>query len=184
MFQRFLFYTILIVFCLPSTGFPDNHEHGGTGISELRFGALGHDVGLLGQKVEHGNDFNLEVLFHTPSLPLFKKIWSPKPHLGFTFNDSDRTSQIYAGLSWTYKIKPLFLEWSLGLSVHNGGTSHMKGFRKAFGRKGLFRESIQLGYRFRERHSLSLMVDHVSNAGLADSNPGMETFGLRYGFAF
>jgi lipid A 3-O-deacylase len=181
---RFLFFMLFFLICLPSTGFPENHEKGKTAISEIRLGALGHDVGLLGHKIEHGKDFNLEMLFHTPNLPLFRKIWSPKPHLGFTFNEGGGTSQLYAGLSWIYEMGPLFFEGSLGLAVHNGGTSNMKGPRKAFGQRWLFRESLQMGYRLGGSHSLSLMLDHVSNAGLSTANPGMETFGLRYGFAF
>ena len=47
-----------------------------------------------------------------------------------------------------------------------------------------FRESASIGYRFMEHHSLSIMVDHMSNASLCSENEGMETFGLRYGYTF
>ena len=45
----------------------------------------------------------------------------------------------------------------------------------AFGSRGLFRESIEIGWRFDDHHGLSLMLDYISNTGLANPNPGMET---------
>ena len=43
------------------------------------------------------------------------------------------------------------------------------------------RQSIAAGFLILARHSLSLMYDHISNAGFCDENDGQDTLGLRYG---
>jgi hypothetical protein len=35
-----------------------------------------------------------------------------------------------------------------------------------------------------ERHRISILFDHMSNAYLASPNEGMDTIGVRYGFQF
>lgn len=52
------------------------------------------------------------------------------------------------------------------------------------GCRALFRESVSLGVRFLERHSLSLMLAHISNAGPCDLNKGLDADGIRYGYRF
>ena len=179
---------ILIIAChnaFPSKALGQSNSNERKILSEIRIGYLSHDVGLLGSKHEKGPDINAEVLFCVPGAPLFRKILSPRPHLGFTLNTEGHTSQVYAGLSWEKNLGTrLFVGFSLGLSGHNGGTTYQKDGRKALGLRVLFRESLQLGYLLGDHHALSLMLDHISNANLADSNPGMETFGFRYGYRF
>ena len=53
-----------------------------------------------------------------------------------------------------------------------------------FGCRLLFRESLELGWRFNQRHSISAMIDHISNGGLCDANDGMDNAGIRYGYKF
>jgi lipid A 3-O-deacylase len=125
-------------------------------VSELRFGILDHDPGLFGGDKESGVDINFEALFHSPEV--FKYILSPQPHLGASINTVGDTSKLYFGLTW--------------------------GNHKELGCTFNFREAASIGYRFTEQHSLSIMVDHISNASLCSENEGMETFGLRYGYKF
>ena len=81
--------------------------------------------------------------------------------------------------------KSLFFEFSEGPSL-NDDTSLDKSNRhhKDLGSHILFRESASLGWRFDPHNSVSVMLDHISNAGLANYNGGMETIGLRYGYRF
>lgn len=44
-----------------------------------------------------------------------------------------------------------------------------------------FRSALGGGYEFRNGATLSVLYDHRSNAELGDSNPGLETVGLRVG---
>ena len=48
----------------------------------------------------------------------------------------------------------------------------------------LFRIPIEFGYQVTARHSLSILFAHVSNAGLASPNEGLDTIGIRYGYTF
>ena len=56
--------------------------------------------------------------------------------------------------------------------------------RKAFGSRVLFHIPVELGYRFDQHNSLSVYFEHMSNAGLASSNEGMDFLGMRYGYKF
>ena len=43
-----------------------------------------------------------------------------------------------------------------------------------------FRSRLELAYRFDNRSRLGIAIDHSSNAGLGDRNPGTETISLNY----
>lgn len=51
---------------------------------------------------------------------------------------------------------------------------------KALGYWLEFRSSGELAYRFDDRSRIGLMVNHISNAGLGDRNPGTEILMLSY----
>ena len=165
-------------------------------VSEVRGGILKHALAFGHDAKEKGIDGNIEVLFISPDM--FEVIWSPRPHIGASFNASDDdTDQIYAGLTWEWKpVASMFVDFSFGFAVHNGNLSNDNGTmgavpnpdetrRREFGCEVLFRESLELGYRFNVTHSLSLIWDHVSHGGLCNSeNEGMDNAGLRYGYRF
>ena len=159
-------------------------EEGLCGIlSELRLGVMEHDAGVFGSSVEDGVDFNAEMLFVSPDFLEF--ILSPRPHLGVSINSDGNTSQLYGGLTWDWTFwDPLFVELALGLSAHNGRLDTTTSDEKALGCRVLFRPSLSLGARFLERHSISVMLSHISNAGRCDPNKGLDTLGVRYGFRF
>lgn len=154
-------------------------------LSELRLGVLAHNIGPIASAREDGVQINAELRFATP--PLFEYILSPRPHLGASINTVGDTSFLYLGLTWTWDITDgLFLDFSFGGTVHDGWLdSHEPDpDRRLMGSRLLFRESLELGYRFLDHHSLSLMLDHASNAGLAEKNQGNDDVGLRYGYRF
>jgi hypothetical protein len=119
-------------------------------------------------------------------------VWSPRPHLGASFNASDaNTDQVYAGLTWEWMpFDSLFIDFSFGFAGHNGRLENDPGDtdtgrRREFGCSVLFRESLEVGYVFLRRHSLSVMWDHISHGGLCDDeNEGMDNLGARYGYRF
>ncbi len=156
-------------------------------LSEIRGGLLVNDAALFGSKKEHGADLNLELLFVSPTLAPFRWIGSPRPHLGFSGNLDGYTSKAYGGLTWEWDFwGQFFAGGSLGFAWHDGKTSTLDTDRKELGSKWLFRESLSLGVRFGSRlqHNASVMLDHISNAGIADKNDGLDTVGLRYGIRF
>ena len=152
-------------------------------ISEIRGGGLVHDEGPFSHRKEEGFDVNFEVLFVSPKF--LDIIWSPRPHIGFDINTSGDTSEIYLGLSYEWEFwGGVFAGFSLGGAVHNGKTSGDHTDRKDLGCSVLFRESFEVGYRFVGTHSVSVMLDHISNAKLCDHNEGLENLGIRYGYKF
>lgn len=168
---------------LTATASPAAAEELGGLLSEVRIGWMLHDAGIFGRSEEEGFDIDGELLFASPDV--LDVIWSPRPLLGVSVNTAGDTSQVYGGLAWDWNFwGPLFVEGSLGLSVHDGNLEASSPDRKALGCRVLFRESVALGARFLERHSLSLMLTHISNATLCDNNEGLDTIGIRYGFKF
>jgi lipid A 3-O-deacylase len=153
---------------------------------EIRVGALRHDVkSWLKQRHEKGYDVNLEYLFATPCNEFFDMIFSPRPHVGTSINTWGGTSQFYAGVTWHVDfLSCWFVEVNFGGETHNGNLKHYSKKRKALGSRLLFREGISLGFQFCTHHSLSILWDHASNAKLALPNPGITSFGVRYGYLF
>lgn len=78
-------------------------------------------------------------------------------------------------------VKPFF-EGAVGLHV----MSDDKLGDKDFGTKFAFGDHISGGIQFGDqlKHELSLRIQHFSNAGLNDSNPGIDFGVLRYGYNF
>lgn len=152
-------------------------------LSEVRVGVFDHDNGPFSSTEEEGIDANLEILFVPPDF--LQAIGSPRPHIGLTVNSSGDTSQAYIGLSWEWEFwRGTFADVSFGGAVHDGKTETRDTSRKELGCRALFRGSVELGYRFFERHGVSLFLDHISNAGLCDENEGLDNLGLRYGYRF
>jgi lipid A 3-O-deacylase len=150
---------------------------------EVRVGVLDHDPGIFGNPKEKGADVNAEALFASPDF--LSMLCSPRPHIGGSVNSDGNTSQIYTGLTWRRDFwSNLFGEFSFGPSFNDGVHDKRYLDRKALGSNVLFRESLSLGYQFDQRNNISVMLDHISNAGLAKYNGGMETVGLRYGHSF
>lgn len=157
------------------------------GISELRFGVLAHNKGPIAEHTEHGAQINLEARFRSPDF--MKIILEPRPTLGISANTAGDTSFLYTGLTWGgFVWKGFFVEGFFGLAVHDGELNSKDPEphdRRQMGSRVVFREAIEIGYRFLENHSVSFMLDHYSNAGIiADRNQGNDDLGLRYGYKF
>ena len=151
----------------------------------IRLGALAHDVGGLWShsRAESGVDFNAEIVFKRPSL----KIWQGAvlPNLGVSVNSQGDTSKAYGGLLWEFlSDNGFFVNSGVGLAVHNGQLTSDDANKKQLGSRVLFRIPLEIGFTILERHRISVMFDHMSNAYLASPNQGMDTIGVRYGIQF
>lgn len=176
----------------PTFGFapvPSNHAPGQI-IDELKIGSLGHDVGFLGDNIEHGPDINVEALFTSPDL--LAVIGSPRPHIGADINTSGETSDGYIGLTWGISViqnlfRPgdyIFANGSLGAAYQDGYIDSSPPGRKKLGSPVLFRESTEIGYQVTPVISISAILDHISNANLGRHNAGITSAGGRLGFKF
>ena len=150
----------------------------------IRAGILVHDVPLWsGTRAEGGIDLNAEVGLTFPDYPLFDGMLSS--NLGFNLNSRGDTSNIYGGLLWEHIWNSgIFLNFGLGLAVHNGHLETGDDNKKELGSRFLFRIPIEIGLYFARHHGVSIMYDHASNAYLADPNEGLDTIGLRYSYRF
>jgi lipid A 3-O-deacylase len=152
-------------------------------LDEVKVGIDAHDVALGGDHKESGADINGELLFASP--PLLKVIGAPRPHLGVAINTSGATSYAYFGLTWTASLlERTFVSGGLGGAVHDGQLTGTEQDRKQLGSRILFHEYVEAGYRITPVLSLSVFLDHMSNADLARHNAGMTNIGLRTGFKF
>lgn len=153
-------------------------------LHEARIGVLAHDVDGLwsGTRAEGGVDVNAELVF-APSWRL--RFGSLRPNLGASVNTQGDTSKLYAGLLWELRSRSgWFLELGVGAALHNGKRRTNDDDRKKLGTRVLFRIPIEVGVTLGERHRISILFDHVSNASFADENEGLDTLGLRYGLSF
>ena len=159
-------------------------------ISEVKSGITSHDAGVFGRQKEDGLDSSFEILFREINYNL---LWlgTPRPHIGANINMGGDTSQAYAGVTWNYKLpKKMFFNFSWGLSYHNGDTKHspanVQTDKKELGSSLLFREAAEIGWNFYGKDSISIRLDHISNANLwgEDTNEGLDTLGIFYGYRF
>ena len=155
------------------------------GISELRFGIDHHDTGVFGNSKEGDVDIALGVRF----LPLTGDIWeylgNPRPFLGLNINTSGDTSALDFGVNWDWEVwRQTYFSWAMGGAAHDGKNATTDLDRKELGSRVLFYLAAEVGYRFDALHSLSVRLDHMSHASLADNNEGLDTVGLVYGYHF
>ena len=163
-------------------GLPADHDGQ---FHRVLFGVLAHDVGGLwsGTRREGGVDINGEIVFCPTGLPAWAG--TLRPNLGLSVISRGDTSKLYGGVIWELNIpNGFFLATGLGVAVHTGELDTDDNDKKSLGSRVLFRIPIEFGYQLTARHSLSILFDHVSNAGLASPNEGQDTIGIRYGYAF
>ncbi|MEM8800629.1 MAG: acyloxyacyl hydrolase [Pseudomonadota bacterium] len=94
---------------------------------------------------------------------------------------SDDDFWIGAGGKWTTERVaggPIFIELSLMPGFYFRGDGPDLGFPVQF--RGALGAGVNLG----DAGSLSVFFDHRSNANATETNPGIETLGIRYSYAF
>lgn len=159
-------------------------------LDELKFGVSKHDVNVFGNHTEKGIDLTAEILFASPSW--LEIIGAPRPHVGGHWTNRGYTSQGYVGLTWTTDVfedilndgDGVFVAFGLGGALHNGNLDANLPRRKKLGTPVLFRLSAEAGYRFTPDFSISVLLDHESNADLGSHNEGLNNLGIRAGIKF
>lgn len=154
-------------------------------ISEIRIGALAHDVDHLwsGFRLEPASlDLNLEVLF-APHLTFLGG--TLRPAAGMTVNTAGATSKAYIDARWEFggALGP-FLGLGIGAAVHDGNIGPTAPDMKALGSRVLFHVPIELGWRLDRHNSVSIYFEHISNGYTQRYNEGLDSLGLRYGYRF
>jgi len=150
-------------------------------VGQIRLGVFAHNQGLIASKVESGMDLNVEL-----TLPPTESLWDAEPSAGLMLNNQGHTSFLYGGLSWEIGLlretadKGLFLMPFLGLAVHNG-EKEPKPDRRGIGCRILFREAIEVCWRFSKDWAVAVQTGHLSHGGFcSDRNQGLDNSGLRF----
>ena len=153
-------------------------------VDELRIGIYDHNSDLTGSRYETSDpDINLEVLFKSPEW--LQWMAKPRINIGANVNTGNGTSSIYSGLVWNYDFtQAFFIEGGFGAALHDGETDVKTATQVNLGCRVLFHENVSLGYRVSANSTVMVTMDHMSNAGLCNSNPGMTDVGVRYGYTF
>jgi hypothetical protein len=160
-------------------------------IDEAKLGILAHDVGILGDDVEGGTDFNGEIDFKSPHF--LKIIGSPRQVIGIAVNSEGRTSFLYFDiLNWQPMLARnvlnpgdgIFFSAYLGGAVHDGNLGSESEGKKPLGTRVLYHVALEVGYQINPVNSVTAYMMHLSNAGAARFNGGINDIGIRTGFKF
>ena len=102
------------------------------------------------------------------------KFWIFKP-FGGVMATSDRAAHVYAGV-----LVDLYFgrRWVVTPSFAPGWYHEGDGKKISDGIQ--FRSQLEVAYRFDDRSRLGISINHISNAGINDPNPGSETLALTY----
>lgn len=103
-----------------------------------------------------------------------EKLWIFQPMAGGMVT-SDGAANVYAGISLD-----IFFGNRIVLRPSFAPGLYFKGSGHDLGHVVEFRSGVELAYRFDNRARLGLEIYHLSNAHLADENPGEETIALVY----
>ena len=174
-----------------SLGFASAAHADGGFLDEGRLGVYDHDASLGGHQKESGADIGVEALFKP-----FNFLGEPRLAIGGLVNTDGETDQAYVGLTWTWDFvhgvfksdDGLYAEATLGGGWNDGKINVTDPVeqqkRKSLGSHALFREDVDLGYRFNPVWSIAVSYNHISNADLATRNEGLNDIGLRIGMKF
>jgi lipid A 3-O-deacylase len=101
-----------------------------------------------------------------------------RPFSGFTMTN-DRAMYGYGGL-----FMDLFFGRRLVLQPSFAVGAYAKGNGLDLGHWIQVRTQLELAWRFDDRSRLGFSLNHISNAGIGDTNPGIESVGLTYALPF
>lgn len=152
---------------------------------ELRAGAAAYDTGVFSAQTFSGTVLNAELLAPAPGF--LSGIGSPRPYVGTDVAISDDAIDVfYAGLNWeAYLTSRFYIGFSAGGSVNTDQVKRATdGREKDLGSPVLFHLQASAGFDITPTLTAQVYYNHFSNAGLADSNDGLESTGARLGFRF
>lgn len=149
---------------------------------EVRSGLAAFDTGPFTPQVESGVVVNGEIL--APSPGFLSAIGAPRPYLGADIATNGETEVLYGGLNWQAHLDRFYLGMSAGASLNDGATISGGGETKNLGSNVLFHLQASAGVDVTDALSAEVYLNHFSNAGLGDSNDGLESAGLRIGYRF
>jgi hypothetical protein len=151
----------------------------GIGVSSAKAGELVFGVGQDNVDDDRYSEaIALQLEYHTD--PIFEYDWGIISVFGILEVDDDSDMYAGPGVATLWDISASwFVEASLAAGYYDRGSDSLD-----LGGNIQFRTLIGLGYRLSKKSGLSLALDHLSNAGIEDTNPGRNAIILRYRRAF
>jgi len=175
MFKRITI--ILCFFCNPALS--AGYDVFGLGIYDVKFD---------GSNTQSATDFRYERRFDNSILdigPESDNFFYLKPFLGIeTTSDSafyiisgiyleDNIGSLLRGENSNYLLTPSF-----GIGYYDEGDG------KKLGNNIEFRSTLEISYQLENKNRLGFSIGHISNANIADKNPGVEIISLTYQVPF
>jgi lipid A 3-O-deacylase len=142
------------------------------GPPRLEFGAGAFDLRPSGRPhAATAGDFRAE--YHFGDV-----VWAFSPFIGAEVTTSAAT-YAYVGLGIDFNLAPNWV-----VTPNGAGGFFQRGFGSPMGSWFEFRTGLEVAYKFEDQSRFGLAFHHMSNAGLAHTNPGQESLVLTYQIPF
>ena len=143
-----------------------------------------YDVKFDGSEKNQTTDFRYEFRSDKPLLEIGPKednFFFLKPFFGIEYtNDSasyfltgiyfeDNLGELFEGNKSKYFFTPSF-----GAGIYDNGSG------KNLGNDLQFRTALEVSYKLKNNNRIGISISHISNANLADKNPGVEILSFSY----
>jgi len=103
-------------------------------------------------------------------------VWGMAVAAGLTVND-DKSAWIFGGLRRDFSLGgPWVITPAFAIALYEQGDG------KDLGGPLEFRSALEIGYQWPSRKRLAFAIYHLSNAGIYDHNPGMNSLILTFSF--
>lgn len=132
------------------------------------------DIGPL--KIDEGGtrdqavDLRVEYRFGSSLVPMIEDYVTLRP-LAAVHVTTDGALYAAGGLAFDFRLGPVVITPSFAAGLYE------KGGGKDLGHPVEFRTQLEVGYAFENEMRLTLALSHLSNAGLDEENPGVNTIG-------
>jgi hypothetical protein len=132
-----------------------------------------------------GSDGDLDVALTTPDTGVFHFLFSPRPQIGYGFDQLTGVNRGFAGLTWSlFNTNSLFGSVGLAGSLDTDTSLPNDPLRRSLAPPLMLHGALELGYRLGDQHNLSLRFDEGRSPELRLNGETSDDFQLRYGLKF
>jgi len=127
--------------------------------------------------ISHSSEF-ASAAFDIGYIPDYNILWEIRPVVGLMVNTD---SAVYGHVGFS---RSFYLTDNIVTRIQLGFGAYSQGNSIDLGQVFEFREQLEIGYEFDNGDMISAYLWHLSNADIADDNPGVNTAGIHYSRAF
>ena len=171
----FKYFTIILILFFSNISFSKGTNVFGFGIYDIKFD---------GSEKNQAADLRYEYRSDESLLdvgPEEDNFFFLKPFFGIEYTD-DSASYFLTGIYFEDNLGELFegdkskfyFTPSFGAGIYNDGSG------KKLGNDLQFRTSLEVSYQLKNKNRIGISFSHISNANLADKNPGVEILSFSY----